>query len=126
MAGFQVTINGRFWVTAEECCSSAGIRVGHVVRKRRASGITDTWDGSVTTGARGSRCTTPDGSAVSCKAPLRGDHIARGFEDLLPGATVSHRFARPSLSRKSFLEFLYQSFRFFQLPNHLLVSLHCG
>jgi hypothetical protein len=130
MDDFLVRLEKQVWaiwlpVVASAALASTGIRVGYVVCQRTASGIRYTWNGSVTTGAHGSRCTTPGGSAAACKAPLTEVNIARGIEGPFARRTVNH-ICETGLSRKGFLELFYQSFRFLQFPNHLLVSLHCG
>ncbi len=53
------------------CCAGAWLRVGHVVRKRTASGTGNTWNSSITTTARASRCTIPDHSATAFQEPFR-------------------------------------------------------
>jgi hypothetical protein len=53
-------------------------RVGHVVCKRTAGSTGNTWNGSITTTARGSRCTIPDYSATAFQEPLRGGQVAGG------------------------------------------------
>ena len=64
-----------------------------MVRKRTASGTGDNKRFSGKTGADGSRRTSPGSSAATCKAPLRGDHIAEELKEIYNGYMVHRRFS---------------------------------
>jgi hypothetical protein len=83
MDDFLVRLEKQIWAIWLPVVASAALALGFAlgtlwVCKRTAGGTGNTWNGSITTTARGSRCTIPDHSATAFQEPLRRGQVAGG------------------------------------------------